>query len=371
MPKFSSVNIDRIIQNYRNNLDIINNEYNNELFKWEALKQFQDVWFSEEYNDLSIHDKLKKALSKTSSLLYSQFEHSKDCLLRAFEFEPERASEALQRLFTHTDDLNERENNLYHFSAEIEAIKTVHFINYEFDKFTPYASSVLLALYAPSENYIFKRSKADLCCNLLNSYVDVSDNGQVKLIPYYEMCDAILEQLLSKKNKGLLDEHDKLIKEKGYYLDESRHWLVYDIIFSCDEKYLENIDHSSRDEAKKQYKIEITKQQIAKEIESLKAKIADKEKEIITKYDFVGMEVTNKYFGKGVIKEFSFGKTYEIVKVMFDTAGEKNIALNPGFRMELNTPDEEQIYKDIDEFDKMKTNLEKKEKMLNSNIIVD
>lgn len=43
----NTANLNMLIQRYEDNFEWINNEENDEIFKWRAVRCFQDVWFSE------------------------------------------------------------------------------------------------------------------------------------------------------------------------------------------------------------------------------------------------------------------------------------------------------------------------------------
>jgi hypothetical protein len=40
-------NLHELINRYENNYDMINDSTNDEIFKWEAVRGFRDVWFKE------------------------------------------------------------------------------------------------------------------------------------------------------------------------------------------------------------------------------------------------------------------------------------------------------------------------------------
>ena len=46
-------NLNTLIQRYEENFEYINNKENEEIFKWRAVRCFQDVWFSPDAEDMS------------------------------------------------------------------------------------------------------------------------------------------------------------------------------------------------------------------------------------------------------------------------------------------------------------------------------
>ena len=47
----NTANLNTLIQRYEDNFEWINNAEHDEIFKWRAVRCFQDVWFSEEVED--------------------------------------------------------------------------------------------------------------------------------------------------------------------------------------------------------------------------------------------------------------------------------------------------------------------------------
>ena len=50
----NTANLNTLIQRYEDNFEWINNAEHDEIFKWRAVRCFQDVWFSEEVEDISV-----------------------------------------------------------------------------------------------------------------------------------------------------------------------------------------------------------------------------------------------------------------------------------------------------------------------------
>ena len=48
----NTANLNTLIQRYEDNFEWINNAEHDEIFKWRAVRCFQDVWFSEEVEDM-------------------------------------------------------------------------------------------------------------------------------------------------------------------------------------------------------------------------------------------------------------------------------------------------------------------------------
>ena len=48
----NTAKLNTLIQRYEDNFEWINNAEHDEIFKWRAVRCFQDVWFSEEVEDM-------------------------------------------------------------------------------------------------------------------------------------------------------------------------------------------------------------------------------------------------------------------------------------------------------------------------------
>lgn len=57
----NTANLNTLIQRYEDNFEWINNAEHDEIFKWRAVRCFQDVWFSEEVEDMTFAEKFKAA----------------------------------------------------------------------------------------------------------------------------------------------------------------------------------------------------------------------------------------------------------------------------------------------------------------------
>ena len=53
----NTANLNTLIQRYEDNFEWINNAEHDEIFKWRAVRCFQDVWFSEEVEDMTFAEK--------------------------------------------------------------------------------------------------------------------------------------------------------------------------------------------------------------------------------------------------------------------------------------------------------------------------
>lgn len=88
-------NLNTLIQRYEVNFEYINNKENEEIFKWRAVRCFQDVWFDPDAEDISFADRFKAATKECSVLLDNGQVSPTNGIVKMAEQEPEE----VERLF--------------------------------------------------------------------------------------------------------------------------------------------------------------------------------------------------------------------------------------------------------------------------------
>lgn len=62
-------NLHKLINRYTDNYYMVNNSEHDEVFKWAAIKQFRDVWFSDKYKNIPFARKFNDAKKQCSILI--------------------------------------------------------------------------------------------------------------------------------------------------------------------------------------------------------------------------------------------------------------------------------------------------------------
>ena len=91
----NTANLNTLIQRYEDNFEWINNAEHDEIFKWRAVRCFQDVWFSEEVEDMTFAEKFKAATKECSVLLDNGQVSPTNGIVKMAEQEPDE----VERLF--------------------------------------------------------------------------------------------------------------------------------------------------------------------------------------------------------------------------------------------------------------------------------
>ena len=125
-------NLNTLIQRYEDNFEWINNKENDEIFKWRAVRCFQDVWFSETAEDMTFAEKFKAATKECSVLLDNGQVAPTNGIVKMAEQEPDE----VERLFVDVlfaddqGDLQLRQDHVEEFLYGIEAVRERTFPSY-------------------------------------------------------------------------------------------------------------------------------------------------------------------------------------------------------------------------------------------------
>lgn len=199
-------NLRKILKNYQENLVLINNDTNEEYFKWQAVQRFQQVWST----DLPFVEKFKEATSACDVLLNNGHVSPLSGILKMAECEPQEVKRLFEDVL-YADDNNDLELRQCHMDAfldGIEAIRQKHFPQcwkYRHDR---HVASIYLALYAPEGNYIYKYTAAEDFATYTEFGFDIGSGETFCLPTYYKLCDLLVEAL--REDTLLIEEQLKL-----------------------------------------------------------------------------------------------------------------------------------------------------------------
>ena len=180
----NTANLNTLIQRYEDNFEWINNAEHDEIFKWRAVRCFQDVWFSEEVEDMTFAEKFKAATKECSVLLDNGQVSPTNGIVKMAEQEPDE----VERLFVEVlfaDDqgnLQLRQDHVEEFLDGIEAVRERTFPSYWKYGQNRHCAFTYLALYAPEENYIYKYSEAEEFAKHIEYGIDIGSGQTFKLM---------------------------------------------------------------------------------------------------------------------------------------------------------------------------------------------
>ncbi len=206
----------------------------NELYKWEAVKCFQDNWDIEADN---FAEMLERSLSKTGNLLNIGFAYPRAMIVKFARLYPNEIQPCFKALYAETEPIAERINEFIrlidgiHKKWNLESGETGenHYQNAS-------VISTYLWLRFPNKYYIYKPTIAVNLFKKLGVDVKLRGKGASAVVKAYELYDEINNEMLQNAElRGLLNE--ALTKE--CYPDNNLKTMMVDFAYYV-EKYMED-----------------------------------------------------------------------------------------------------------------------------------
>lgn len=202
--------------------------WQDEKFKWEAVKCFQDNWNidAEDFPEM-----LKRSLAKTYSLLASMNNFPRQMIEEFAQEMPDRVKTMFTALFDEKKDVVER---ILHFKEQSEYLLK----NYGYDAKNHYqnenAISTYLWLMYPDKYYIYKFGEIKSCAEILqSSYKFKKGAYEANLRNFYSFYDELCIKLQSDAElKKMLADN----LTENCYPDQTLHTLTMDFGFYTSRK---------------------------------------------------------------------------------------------------------------------------------------
>lgn len=317
-------NLHSIFKKYIDNFEVLNNEKNDETYKWEIAQEFQkfDV-DAEDFVEMLTHMwKVSENLIDSSQQLpfYALVEFARR--------EPETVREMFRKLFAdeHLGDI-EKQAVIDEFIASSEELRKKYYPDSRL--YTNNQRSVMMYLFLryPNSNYGYKASQAKSFADCIEFYEDWGPMTDFRLDVFRRMCEQLIGEI--KQNDALMETHMSRFEntDRKLHSDDNLHILTLDIIYSSQaynfygDMTFDPINAKSR----KLYFERVAKaKELAENLEKAKsdAALLDEAKEYITKALVKGLAVRHRTFGEGVIEECTgtiiavhFAKTNETKKL--------------------------------------------------------
>lgn len=215
--------------------------HKNEIYKWQAIKQFQDNWDISAYDFYSM---LQNSLLLSENLLDSGNYFPKRMLLKNTEKSQNEIRTLFKNLFNEEDDLYKR---IAQFQKNFKKISDTNFPNLENDFQDHRAIMVYLNLRNPEFYYLYKFTMfKDSAAKLQFDYKPIVGR-QDNIGQYITMCNLINYEI--KRDQELLKLHKARISNDCYY-DINLHILTQDLIYAV-ARYLDVSTQSVAVENKK------------------------------------------------------------------------------------------------------------------------
>ena len=207
----------RLITEYKKEFPRI---YRDEIYKWQAVKTFQDNW---DVSAIDFHAMLEKSLSRTINLLNAKRYFPLAVILVYAKAEPEILRKIFSDLYDEEISLDERIRNFKESISKVNKKLESHLKNYQ----DHHAISVYLSLRYPERYYIYKFSLYTKFITLIEDNTPVKKGDDINIPKYNFLCNIINGEI--KKDRALIDMHRERITESEYF-DNEYHILTQDFI---------------------------------------------------------------------------------------------------------------------------------------------
>lgn len=317
-------NLKAIFKKYIDNFETLNNEKNDETYKWEIAAEFQKF----DVNSDDFAEMLNHMWKATDNLIDSSQQLPFYALVDYARKEPETVREMFKKLYN-KEVMNtvEKQQLINEFIVSSEELRKKY--SPESRLYVNNQRSVMMYLFLryPNSNYAYKASQAKSFADCVEFYEDWGPMTNFDLDAYYRMCDQLIEEI--KADEALMETHRSRFENTSRVLhpDENLHILAFDIIFSSqaynfyEGMTFETINAQSR----RLYFERVAKaKELAETLEKAREeeKLLNEAKEYISNALAVGMTVLHKTFGEGTIEEcagtiiaVNFPKINEIKKL--------------------------------------------------------
>lgn len=216
----NNLKVKEILSKYKQHFQSIHNE---EIYKWRALKCFQDHWDINAEDFTSILD---RSFSKAKNLLDSGKYFPKKMLHHNAALEPVKVRDLFLDLYNEDNDLIER---MSRFKNGIKTINEKYFPgknHFQDDR----AILVYLCLRYPDRYYFYKFKMFETFVQLVD-YPYKPKRGSIQnILMFQSLCDIIKGEVI--KDNELIELHKTRIKEDEF-LDTSFNVLIQDIIYAA------------------------------------------------------------------------------------------------------------------------------------------
>lgn len=218
---FNQLRLKEALRQYKK--DFVATHWNEEKYKWEAVKCFQDNW---DIHAADFEDMLSQSLSKTSNLLASTNNFPAGMIIEFAHAAPEKVRAMYMDLFDESKDVFGRiESFKKQSNILLKKYKSTAKQHYQHEN----AITTYLWLRYPDKYYVYKYSEARSVSNKLDSNYKFKKGSYTdNLKNFYDFYNEIRESL--KRDSTLIDLFKSQLKDDCYPDSELR-TLTFDVGF--------------------------------------------------------------------------------------------------------------------------------------------
>ncbi len=328
-------NLQQIFRHYIDKFEYINNDINEEYYKWQVCHQYPIL--------------MKKALSADDEHFADALKEVKKCTFNIIDSYTQPFAGFVEFARTEPDVVRGIFNDLYADDGgdiKIRKEKIEDFFKHSDDQLSrlmpdshlykqnSHSVSAYLFLNDPNNHYMYKAVQSQRFADCIEFYDDWGVGDNIRLDIYHRMCDELVAFInecpeLLETDKSRFDGGLKLHGGE-LHPDEKKHILAFDLIYCCSVYDLfDGISYTKRNMKEKQlYLAEKKKAQSLKEdFDKSKAEydLLEEATEFLAGMIKVGDKIIHKKYGEGVVNEINI----KTITAIYD-AGQISISLPVG-----------------------------------------
>ena len=337
-------NLNQIFEHYIDRFEYINNEDNEEYYKWQVCNQFPML--------------MKKALSSENEQFPKALYEAKKCtfniidsytqpfsgLVDISKYDPDGVRELLLNLYADDGgDLKVQMEIIADFFKHSNELIDLHYPESYRYRQDSHSVSALLFLNDPDHHYMYKAVQSQRFADCVEFYDDWGTGDNIRIDTYYRMCDELVEEIkncdpLIKTDSSRFDGRLKLTGGE-LHPDTEKHILAFDIIYCCSVYDLfDGISYTKRNMKEKQLYLaeKAEAERLKQSFDQAKANMEKLEKawELFIDMLPVGEKIKHPKYGEGTVKYID----NEYIYVKFADK-EAQISLSVGLANNLITTD--------------------------------
>lgn len=232
---FNQLRLKEALRQYKK--DFVTTHWNEEKYKWEAVKCFQDNW---DIHAADFENMLSQSLSKTSNLLASINNFPAGMIIEFAHAAPEKVRAMYMDLFDESKDVFGRiESFKKQSNILLKKYKSTAKQHYQHEN----AITTYLWLRYPDKYYVYKYSEAMSVSNKLDSNYKFKKGSYTdNLKSFYDFYNEIRESL--KRDSTLIDLFKSQLTDDCYPDSELR-TLTFDVVFYISRNISKSADKES------------------------------------------------------------------------------------------------------------------------------
>ena len=228
----------KVFKNYIQKFDFINNDANEENFKWVAAANFRTLMDTKSDN---FCENIKEAVRQTSVLIDGKQRYCFSALAKCAESHEDEVKTLFDGLFAEEGgDLVVRQAKIITFIENANKLISQVYTSNSMYMNDQRSAMAYLFLYDPDNNFLYKFTEARKFAACMGYYEDWGSSSEFHLEVYYRMCELLVreikntQELLAKHNERYIDQ--RYIGKDGNSIlhpDSNYHILAFDIIYGA------------------------------------------------------------------------------------------------------------------------------------------